>query len=310
MRKKTNTDFIEKAREVHGDTYDYSLVDYKGNKTKVKIICKEHGIFEQRPNDHLSGHGCKNCTFKVHNIVEFIKRAREVHGNKYDYSLVEYKHSLEKVKIICPIHGIFEQPPNHHIARESGCFECGGRKKLNTKEFIKRAREVHGDTYDYSLVDYKNSHKKVKIICKEHGIFKQLAIAHMSKSVGSGCPKCRSSKGELAVEQFLKDHSIVYETQKRFSDCRNKLPLPFDFYLPEYNTCIEFDGRQHFEPVNFGNNERYKQFICEEFNLIQIKDKIKNEFCKQNNIDLLRISFKELNIQKVLEEKICQSKIN
>ncbi len=202
-RALTTDQFIERAKKVHGDTYDYSLVDYINSKTKVKILCREHGIFKQSPTNHTSnGDGCPTCgdlkTSKLRSGTtdQFIEKAREVHGDIYDYSLVDYVNNFTKIKIICNQHGIFEQRPTNHISQYNGCPTCGGIKQgqsrsITTKQFIEKAKEVHGDIYDYSLVKYVNAHTKVKIICKEHGTFEQQSASHTNG--GRGCPGCGES---------------------------------------------------------------------------------------------------------------------
>jgi hypothetical protein len=149
-KRKTTEEFIKMAKSIHGDGYDYSLVEYKNNKTKVKIICHEHGIFEQKPIHHLRGHGCHECGDKRLTTKQFIEKAKSIHKDKYDYSLVEYKNNKTKVRIICPEHGAFEQRPNDHL-RGRGCSKCGGRyekpyKKLNipTYETFQPQLEPYG----------------------------------------------------------------------------------------------------------------------------------------------------------------------
>ena len=149
MPKKSNTkEFIEKAKEVHGDKYDYSKVEYIDANTKVCIVCPIHGEFWQKPSNHLQGKGCLVCAQRRNTITkeEFIKKAREVHGDKYDYSKVEYITSTTKVCIICPKHGEFWQTPCSHL-QGCGCNKC---RSLATEEFIEKARKVYGDKYDYS----------------------------------------------------------------------------------------------------------------------------------------------------------------
>lgn len=193
-KRLTTEEFIARAREVHGGKYDYSLVEYVDAHTKVRIICPEHGVFEQRPYDHLRGQGCRVCANKRisetrrSTIREFIVRAREVHGDKYDYSLVNFASSRAKVKIVCPEHGVFEAILNNHISKKQGCPLCFiERKRLNIREFITRAREIHGDKYDYSLVEYISNKILVKIICSKHGVFEQTPNSHLR---GRGCPQC------------------------------------------------------------------------------------------------------------------------
>lgn len=116
---------------------------------------------------------------------EFVKEAKHVHGNKYDYSKVKYVNANTKVEFVCPKHGVFAQTPSSHL-RGQGCPMCGGKKKLTTLEFARKAKEVHGNKYDYSKVRYTNAKSKVKIICPEHGVFEQLPSNHLS---GCGCPR-------------------------------------------------------------------------------------------------------------------------
>lgn len=185
--------FVYRSKKIHGDKYDYSPTVYKRCKEKVKMICKKHGLFEQLPTSHLRGYGCAKCGHDGtrSNIDKFITKARSVHGDKYDYSLAIYGCCTEKVKIICKKHGVFEQLPNSHLGGH-GCARCGQSitvavRKLNTDNFIAKAKNIHGDKYDYSLVVYENSKKQIKIICSIHDIFKQLPNSHLN---GSGCIKC------------------------------------------------------------------------------------------------------------------------
>lgn len=288
--KLTNETFIEKAIKIHNSKYDYSLIDYKNSKTKVKIICIEHGTFELLPNSHLyKKRGCPKCSYRNVTTEMFIKKCKEVHGDRYNYSLVDYKNIKTKVKIICKIHGIFESFPTNHLNKKQNCGKCTGRY-TNTEEFIEKSNNIHNYIYDYSLVNYKNSYTKIKIICKEHNkIFKQTPHDHLS---GNRCPLCKESKGESEITIFLKNKNIKYITQYRFNNCKHKRKLPFDFYLPEYNTCIEYDGHQHFNIIEYWGGEK-------EFEKIKIRDKIKTEYCNVNNIKLLRIKY-DTNVVDIL----------
>lgn len=137
INKLSTEEFTERAKEIHGDKYDYSKVIYKGNKIKVCIICPEHGEFWQRPNDHLSGYSCPMCNgTHLYSTEEFIEKAKEVHGDRYDYSKVEYKGSFEKVCIICPKHGEFWQRPNNHLSNKTNCPSCNSNKKSKMEENI------------------------------------------------------------------------------------------------------------------------------------------------------------------------------
>jgi len=299
MPKRLTTDiFISKAKEIHGlKSYDYSLVKYLKNNIKIKIICKKHGIFEQTPNDHLSKRGCRLCSIEQQHDLQrkdlssFINQAIKIHGNKYDYSLVDYINNHKKIKIICKEHGIFEQQPCHHLLG-SCCSSCSNKKKLTTEEFIKKAKEIHGDRYNYSLVNYRGNKKKVNIICKLHGIFEQRPNDHLNNH---GCYRCNLSKGEAAIIKFLIENNIDFIPQYKFAGCKNKRPLPFDFYLPKYNICIEFDGEQHFKVIRWNGISLKK--AKDSFKLTKSNDFIKDKYCKDNMIDLIRISY--INVENV-----------
>ena len=279
-KKKTKEEFIKKAKEIHGDKYDYSKVDYVNSATKVCIICPEHGEFWQIPSSHLQGKGCPKCA-KERNRKKmamatdgFIKRCKEIYGEKYDYSKVEYVNNHTKVCIICPEHGEFWQIPNNHLSGY-GCRACGIEKQTSTKEeFIKKARKVHGDKYDYSKVDYVNAMTKVRIICHEHGEFWQTPKEHIR---GYGCPKCNLSHLERSVMNYLDDMEITYDYQKRFKWLGMQ---SLDFYLPDYNVGIECQGGQHFFHVeHFGGDKGFKKTLE--------RDKRKKELCDKHWVKLL-----------------------
>ena len=200
--KDKNYTFIQKARKVHGDRYDYSKVEYVNNYTKVCIICPEHGEFWQTPNNHLHGFHCFLCNKSLNsNKEDFIKKSIKIHGNKYNYSKVDYINSRTKVCIICPEHGEFWQTPNSHL-QGCGCPLCSKTKKKNTNGFIQKAKQVHGDKYDYSKVNYVNSQTKVCIICPEHGEFWQTPNSHLQ---GCGCPKCSKDITQYKLSSNLTD---------------------------------------------------------------------------------------------------------
>ena len=218
-KKKTKEEFIKEATEKHEGKYNYSKVEYINNKTKVCIICKKHGEFWQTPNSHLQGRSCPKCGIKkmrkknTFSQEDFIKKARSKHGDKYDYSKVNYVNNATKVCIICPDHGEFYQTPHSHTQGRC-CPKCGGKYVPTTEEWIASAREVHGDKYYYSKVEYVNGKKKVCIICPDHGKFWQTPNAHPK---GCGCPKC-SRKYVPTTEEWItfarKKHGNKYDYTK------------------------------------------------------------------------------------------------
>lgn len=183
----TTQDFIEQAREVHGDRYGYDRSVYTSTMKKIVITCPEHGDFRQTPDNHLHGQGCLNCggTLKL-TTSQFIEKARNVHGDRYSYDKTVYTNNSDKIIITCPDHGDFLQRPAGHL-KGYGCAKCSGNPRLTTREFIEKAREVHGDRYTYDKVVYVSTHNKVAITCPEHGIFLQTPASH---SQGVGCPAC------------------------------------------------------------------------------------------------------------------------
>ena len=299
---KSTEYFIEKARSVHKDRYDYSKVEYVDSKTNVCIICSEHGEFWQRPNRHLRGSGCPVCGRNSMadkgrlSLSEFVKKASGVHGNTYDYSKVDYKNMQTKVCIICPEHGEFWQTPQGHL-NGRGCAECASMKlgshcRSNTEEFIQKAKQIHGDKYDYSHTEYILSSVKVCIICPKHGEFWQMPSIHL---LGSGCPNCRRSIGEETVARILDGYDIVY-TPQYFLKYADGSKAFLDF-MTSYG-AIEFDGEQHFKSGNrFGDNNKFDYTIE--------RDDMKNVYCKENDISLLRIRYDQMNkIESILKHFI------
>jgi hypothetical protein len=244
-RVGSTDDFIEKSIIKYGDRYDYSKIDYIGNNDKVIIICKEHGEFLQTPQCHLvASIGCIKCSgVNKSNKTEFIEKSKKINGNKYDYSLVNYIQSNSKVIIICKEHGEFLQTPSKHTNSKQGCIKCSGNFQLNTEEFIKRAKNMHGDKYKYSKANYNNCNKKITIICKEHGEFEQNPYEHYK---GHNCPKCRPNYSKVQIQwlNFIQSYKKIHiqhaENGGEFSIPETRFKA--DGYCKETNTIYEFHG--------------------------------------------------------------------
>jgi hypothetical protein len=294
--KLTKEELIIRLQKIN-NTCDYSLIEYNNMHDKIIIKCK-HGIFKQTPLNLLNGFFCKKCKREEKQkllLKTLINKANNIHDFKYDYSNIKYTKMIDYVDIICKIenHGIFKQTLNNHINHKKGCPKCAINYKLNQVDFINRSNIIHDNFFDYSEVIFKNVASYVRIICPKHGQFKQTPNNHLS---GIGCPYCKESKGEKIISIILKEKNIEYIRQKTFNECKYKELLKYDFYLPYYDICIEFDGRQHFESFEYFGGE--KGFI-----LTQKRDKIKNDYCKKNNIKLFRILYNE-NIKNSLENII------
>ena len=278
--KLTTNEFIESAKKIHGDKYDYSRVIYDGNKKKVKIICPIHGEFLQSATSHLKGTGCPTCSGREKITKElFLEKSKFNHITCYDYSKVELKNGNEKVCIICPIHGEFWQTATYHMYG-GNCPKCTGGVRLSKEDFIQKAKVIHGYKYDYSSVVYKNYSTKVKIICKEHGAFLQTPNNHL---FGAGCPACPQSNLEGELRQFLIKNQIEFEQEKTFPWLKYKRQMFLDFYLPDFNVAIECQGGQHFFPVDLFGGEDF-------FNKTLLRDDIKNKLCAEHSIKIIYFS--------------------
>lgn len=241
MAKRLTTEqFVIKARAVHGLNYEYSSVNYTTSHQKIVICCPVHGQFEQTPNSHLNGAGCPSCyhEHKASQVTteDFIRRAVEHHGDRYDYSKSVYTRSYNKIEVLCPIHGSFFPQAGQHMIG-SPCVKCYHDSMRKTEaQFICEAGLVHGNKYDYSQAQYSGYFDNVVIICNEHGEFVQRADIHLR---GSGCSKCVSTMTSSVSRQWLDSlnlPSVVYEY--RIPTTR----FHADGFCPETNTIYEFYG--------------------------------------------------------------------
>jgi len=192
----TTEEFVEKAKSIHGDWYDYSKVIYNKSIKPVIITCPDHGDFKITPNSHLSGSRCSKCarvsigtTHRAKAALKFEGNARAKHGNKYDYSKVVYDDSKSPIIIGCPEHGDFLQKPTEHLAGH-GCGKCSKTYRLTSEEFLEEAKFIHDDKYDYSKSIFVNNDTKLTITCPEHGDFVQKPSKHLR---GQGCRSCRNT---------------------------------------------------------------------------------------------------------------------
>ena len=303
MIKKTTEQFISEAKLIHKNKYDYSLVEYKNNSTKVKIICPIHGMFEQRPSDHLNNHGCKKCGIEkvalsnTKTTEQFISEAKLIHKNKYDYSLVEYINDSTNVKIICSVHGVFEQTPNNHLTGK-GCKYCANNIIKTTEQFVSEAKLIHKNKYDYSLVEYISSKIPVKIKCNTcNKVFEQYPDKHINAK--QGCRYCSSSKGEEKILNWLEQNNKIYKHIKKYDDLIDINQLSYDFYLPKHNLLVEYNGVQHYQ------YDSYFHKTLHDFHRQLHHDWLKRKYARNQNINLLVIPYWEFdNIENILLSNI------
>jgi very-short-patch-repair endonuclease len=305
-QNKTNL-FISKAIKLHGDKYEYSKVNYVNAKTKVTIICKTHGEFTQTPSGHLNRHNCQKCANNIKSNTEtFIEKAKQIHGYRYIYSKVNYINANIHVIIICKEHGEFTQIPDFHINRKCGCPKCSNNVKLDTQTFIEKAIKIHGNKYIYSKVNYINNYTNLIIICNKHGEFTQQPYVHLLEH---GCPSC-INKTEFKFYEKIKEIYPTIKRQYKVEWCKNKLRLPYDFVIEDYNIIIELDGEQHFTQISNWTSPE-----------IQIeKDKYKMKCANENGfsvirlpqVDILKDSYDwfnevQISIQKISIENTVQN---
>lgn len=294
MKERLNKNtFIQRAREIHGDKYDYSQTEYIKAKELVTIICPKHGIFKQRPQDHvLKACGCPKCkgekVIAVHSYTKekFIELANNKHNFKYDYSQINYINYSTDIKIICPIHGEFQQIPRNHILG-TGCPKCGREQankaeSYNLNNFIEKANKIHFDKYNYSKVEYINSQTKVCIICPEHGEFWQTPANHLQ---GQGCPKCKLV-GQTRLYNKLKEIflnlDIIFEADKTIIPWIDNQRI--DIYIPSINLAIEYMGPQHYKEIPYFKNGSSLEKTQE-------RDARKRQKCLENKCTLVEIQY-------------------
>jgi hypothetical protein len=295
--------FVEMAQALHGSRYDYSEVQYTKAHDTVRIICPDHGPFHQAPTNHLTGSGCRDCGLAKGGAKRSIKRgdflrnARLVYGDRFDYSKVEYVDYETPVSIICPSHGEQIIKPKRHFILKEGCAACGENSKarklrMTTADFVSKALRVHQGIYSYENTVYATTHEKLTITCSVHGDFEQTASDHLS---GKGCRFCWESHGARMVEKALKASGGRFVREFSPKDLINPSTgsrLYFDFYLYDPNAVIEYDGEHHFGPVNWYGGVG-KADALKAFEGVRLRDQLKEEYCEDKNLPLLRIPYTE-----------------
>ena len=285
LRKEKEKSFIEEAKKLYGNLYDYSKVHFELAKKPVKIICKEHGIFEQTPEVHLNGHKCPYCNGgKSYDLEYFIKKANIKHNNFYNYDKVDYKTSIDKVIITCPKHGDFLQRPDYHL-RGGGCPVCNITVAMTTEIFIKKLKDIFEKNnifYDYNKTIYKSTHEYVIATCPKHGDFRKKAYQFLQ---GQGCPHCAKagkSNIELEIYNFILD---TYKNIEIIKNTRNNLfyngknsCYEIDLFFPKFNIGIEVNG-EYWHKKREQENPGHHKF--------------KNKLFKENNIKILNLPYRE-----------------
>ena len=318
-QKKTLSKIKQQFKQIHGNKYDYSKVSYNGAHSKVTIICPKHGDFQQSPHEHLRGQGCPMCRKEklskrfCDTKENFVQKCHKVHGDKYDYSNVNYVNSKTEIVITCPIHGNFKQLPNSHIMGH-GCPKCANEEKTkkqlcSLEDFVNKAKKIHGEYYDYSKANYVNSKQKITIICPKHGEFSQTPNDHIQ---GSGCSKCSHihSHAEEEIANLIKPLGIK-QNNKTILEGKE-----LDIYVPSLKLAIEYNGLL-WHSEKYGKDKTYhlsKLEECEKkgIRLIQMFEDewlLNKEICKQRILTICGLNEKpKLNIDELKTQKIDNKK--
>jgi hypothetical protein len=168
----------------------------------------------------LRGSNCPKCRGGITTNDEFIKKSKEIHGDRYDYSKTKFTKVTDPVTITCPLHGDFTQKQAIYHLQGNGCPKCG--KKSTTEEFIENAKKIHGDKYDYSKVKYELAKKPVIIICPIHGEFKQTPIMHLR---GAGCKKCYSDSQRTNILDFIEKSNRIHNNKFNYEKVSSDLEI-------------------------------------------------------------------------------------
>ena len=290
MSKRLTQEEFEKRIEEQGNGEFTVLGEYQG---RMKPVLLRHEVcgreLEIIPRNFYRGIRCRLCNGTGCRLTQEVFEKRiQCQGNGEYLNLEKYKRAKTPVLIIHKVCGHQWKISPSNFFSGKRCPKCAGNTKKDTTSYV---REVENLDENYKVLDkYKNNQEKIKMLHTECG--NQFEMRPADFLTGQRCPHCKQSRGERDIANFLKNSSIEYEFQKRFKDCRDKNTLPFDFYIPTLNYCIEFDGIQHYEPIDyFGGEKAFKE--------VQRRDGIKTKYCEEKGIKLLRIRYDE-----DVEEKI------
>lgn len=297
-RRKTHDEYIDEVKVKNKHVIVLEI--YAGASIPILHKCKYCGKeWLIRPSDILKGKGCRECSCKRcgerlrKSHSQYVDELSEINTNIIP--IEDYINTDTAILHKCKVCGhIWSIKPNHTLSGH-GCPMCGFKNNADAKrkthdDYVKELLIINSDVE--VLEEYVNYNTRILHKCKICGYEWPIDPGHTLR--GQGCPICNQSHGEREISQWLRNHLIDHIPQYKFEDCRDKLELPFDFYIPEFNICIEYDGLQHFEPIDlFGGEESLK--------ITQQHDNIKTNYCKENQIVLIRIAYNQ-NISEELNK--------
>lgn len=292
-KKKTHEEFIKELKEK--DFKVEPIEEYKGAKEKIQFKCTIcNHVWFACPSNILSGFGCPKCAAKRTSESQTKSQNRFIDDmlkiNPFIKLIGHYINANTNTDFYCTKCGFIWNARPNNLLHGKGCPKCAGNIKLTHEEFVLKVKEINPNIE--VIGTYINARVKITFGCKIDGHKWDSKPTHILS--GHGCPKCSESQGEKQISQWLKKHKIYFIAQKRFCGCKDEYLLPFDFYIPDKNICIEYDGKQHFEPVDFAG--KGKEWAEKQLSITRRHDKIKNDYCNNNNICLIRIPyFKDIN---------------
>ena len=287
-KKKTHEEYVQELLAKNPNVL--VAEKYINMDTPTLHYCTSHDEYwKTTPYRALQGVGCKECKkekfrqTRCKTQQQYIKEVETINTNIIVVG--QYIDAKTPIKHYCKTHDIFWDTLPDNILHGCGCVECGkdkigNKNKKSHNEYITELEKINPNVE--VMEEYIDANTAILHMCKIDGHKWYARPGNIL--FGKGCPQCNESHGEKQIRQWLDNHYIKYITQKTFDDCKNRRVLPFDFYISDYNLCIEYDGEQHYRPVDFfGGDERFQQ--C------QYHDTIKTKYCKDNNIHLLRIPY-------------------
>jgi len=286
---------------------EYKILNYKNMSTLCSFICPNcNSTFQKTPKNFLK-HQCNYCkNIELHNRFKktnFKEQAQEIFPD-YDFSKTNYYNNETKVVVICPKHGEFEITPNN-LLNKHGCRKCADElnavnKTYTLEELINRAKLIFNNKYDYSLADKIGINSTIQIKCPEHGLFQKTWNNHLNNK--QGCPFCKLNSPENIIANYLIENNIKFNHPYKYKELKDIDLLSYDFYLPDYNLLIEFNGEQHYQAVNW-NGKLTEEELNSNLKLQQKHDKMKKDYAEKNNINLLIVPYWEKkNMLNILED--------
>lgn len=302
VKKKTNAEFLSQVAQIQGTEYTF-LEEYRSAHEKIQVRHNACGrVYKIDPHSFLKGVGCNLCVSakegkrRRKSEEQFTQEVHDVVGDEYTF-LESYQGLVKKIKCKHNTCGfVWKLIPINILNGSSTCPRCAklsaiAKTSLGDEEFTRRVIDTFGDEYVF-IEAYKNMN--TKIMCTHTKCNRSFAVAPKEfLAKRSGCPSCAMYRGEAEIARVLNELKIHALTQVRFANLKHKGLLKFDFYLPDYDVCIEYDGAFHYTPIWSSTEAEFKE--------AKARDKLKDKYCAENGIELIRIPYWDFdNIREII----------